>query len=157
MTWNELRFKFKTWNHKNPRRYHKVWYDNTGKTNKNIQGVILLNWKASAQQNKQTSNNNKCKGSLWDGRKYLQTTYLIRNYNIQDSHTEKFIQLNSKKSVWFKKQAEDLNRHFSQRRHKMANGYMKMYSIPLIITSKSEPPMKYHLIPIRMAIIKKKR
>ena len=30
-----------------------------------------------------------------------------------------------------------------------------MYSIPLIITSKSEPPVKYHLIPIRMAIIKK--
>ena len=29
-----------------------------------------------------------------------------------------------------------------------------MYSIPLIITSKSEPPVKYHLIPIRMAIIK---
>ena len=53
--------------------------------NKNIQGVIILNGKASAQQNKQTSNNNKCRGSLWDGRKYLQTTYLIRKYNIQDS------------------------------------------------------------------------
>ena len=51
--------------------------------------------------------------------------------------------------------AEDLNRHFSQ--EEKANRYMKRGSISLDIGEmKTKTIMRYHLAPIRMAIINKK-
>ena len=60
--------------------------------------------------------------------------------------------------TWLKKWMKDMDKHFSKEDIQMANKYMERCSAWLVIKEvQIKTTMNYHLIPVRMAIIKKTR